>query len=48
MYVQPDGKVALVDFDKFATWSQDGTIIFPWGLRATDAAIQQEYPFLFL
>jgi hypothetical protein len=48
LYVQPDGKVALVDFDKFATWSQDGTIIFPWGLRATDAAIQQEYPFLFL
>lgn len=48
LYVQPDGRVAMVDFDKFATWGQDGSIVFPWGLTTTDQSFKQEYPFLFL
>lgn len=48
LYVQPDGRVAMVDFDKFASWSSNGTIVFPWGLTTTDAAIRKEYPFLFV
>jgi hypothetical protein len=47
LYVQPDGTVAMVDFDKFASWSSNGSIVFPWGLTTTDAAIRKEYPFLF-
>jgi hypothetical protein len=47
LYVQPDGRVAMVDVDKFATWLPDGSIVFPWGLTTTDAAIRKEYPFLF-
>lgn len=47
LYEQPDGSVAMVDFDKFATW-KDGTIVFPWGAQTTDAMMRQEFPFLFL
>jgi hypothetical protein len=32
LYIQPDGRVAMVDFDKFAIWNSDGTITFPWGM----------------
>lgn len=31
LYKQPDGRVAMVDFDKFARWLPDGTAAFPWG-----------------
>ena len=31
LYQQSDGRVALLDFDKFATWNKDGSIKFPWG-----------------
>lgn len=48
LYEQPDGTVAMVDFDKFAIWSSDGTIVFPWGAQTTDAMMRQEFPFLFL
>ncbi len=32
LYQQPDGRVALIDFDKFGTWKGDGSVEFPWGL----------------
>lgn len=35
LYEQPDGRVALLDFDKFATWAKDGSITFPWGQTLT-------------
>ncbi len=41
LYVQPDGRVAMVDFDKFAKW-QRGEIIFPWGLTVQDKPILQQ------
>ena len=47
LYEQADGSVAMVDFDKFATW-KDGTIVFPWGAQTTDTMMRQEFPFLFL
>ena len=46
LYVQPDGRVAMVDFDKFSTW-KDGTIVFPWGVSMKDSVVKDSYPFLF-
>lgn len=46
LYVQPDGRVAMVDFDKFASW-HDGEIVFPWGATVKDSAIREQIPFLF-
>ncbi len=34
LYEQPDGRVAMVDFDKFGLWKPSGEIKFPWGLEA--------------
>ena len=31
LYRQPDGSVAMVDYDKFGWWRPDGTVEFPWG-----------------
>jgi len=31
LYRQPNGRVAMIDFDKFATWKGD-SVVFPWGL----------------
>jgi len=31
LYKQPDGRVALIDFDKFGRWLSDGTVSLPWG-----------------
>lgn len=39
LYVQPDGRVAMVDFDKFATWSPKGEVLFPWGLQCEDKTL---------
>jgi hypothetical protein len=37
LYEQPDGRVAMVDFDKFGFWKPNtGEITFPWGLIAND------------
>ena len=47
LYVQPDGKVGMVDFDKFSSWS-DGTIQFPWGLEMKDSVVKDMYPYLFV
>ena len=41
LYIQPDGRVAMVDFDKFAKW-QRGEIIFPWGLTVQDKPILEQ------
>ena len=46
LYVQPDGKIAMVDFDKFSSW-KDGTITFPWGLVIQDNVLREQFPFLF-
>ena len=46
LYIQPDGKIAMVDFDKFASW-KDGTITFPWGASMKDTVVREQYPFLF-
>ena len=32
LYRQTNGRVALIDFDKFAEWRTDGSVLFPWGL----------------
>lgn len=45
LYVQPDGRVAMVDFDKFATWNKDGTVRFPWGLELSKEQTQEAIPF---
>jgi hypothetical protein len=36
LYIQPDGRVAMVDFDKFALWRSTGEVIFPWGLTVDE------------
>ena len=32
LYRQPDGRIALIDFDKFGSWSNIEEVTFPWGL----------------
>lgn len=32
LYEQPDGSIAMVDFDKFAWWQRNGSVAFPWGI----------------
>jgi len=46
LYLQPDGRVAMVDFDKFATWLEDGSVEFPWGLQVPHKQIQETLTFL--
>ena len=41
LYIQPDGRVAMVDFDKFSTWHKDGSIVFPWNSTLTEQQVQQ-------
>jgi len=37
LYVQPDGRVAMVDFDKFGKWLFiRGEVVFPWGQVSKD------------
>ena len=45
LYIQPDGRIAMVDFDKFATWLDDSTVQFPWGVTASVSYLQQSVPF---
>lgn len=45
LYIQPDGRVAMIDFDKFASWQEDGSVRFPWGLELSRDQIQQSVPF---
>lgn len=39
LYLQPDGRVAMIDFDKFGCWFPDGSMKFPWGLTQTKEQI---------
>jgi len=35
LYRQPDGRIGLIDFDKFGRWNQTESgdeVVFPWGL----------------
>lgn len=32
LYQQIDGRIAMIDFDKFGEWHDDGSVTFPWGL----------------
>lgn len=41
LYKQPDGRVAMVDFDKFGIWNTDGSVEFPWGLRWTASQVKE-------
>ena len=36
LYLQPDGRIALIDFDKFGVWQSDGSVETPWGETWTD------------
>ena len=38
LYVQPDGHIAMVDFDKFGTWHSE-EIVFPWGQVADEKTL---------
>lgn len=45
LYEQEDGRVAMIDFDKFAAWKKDGSIEFPWGLTIAKSDVHQYIPF---
>jgi hypothetical protein len=42
-YEQPDGRVALVDFDKFGK-IEGATVILPWGDRRVVAEMTADFP----
>jgi hypothetical protein len=44
LYQQADGRVAMVDFDKFAEWKADGSVLFPWGLQLTGDQVAAAIP----
>lgn len=44
LYLQPNGSVAMVDFDKFAEWRPDGSVVFPWGLTMTPEQVSAALP----
>lgn len=46
LYLQRDGRVAMVDFDKFSVWNKEGTITFPWGVTTDMKVIRDQYPYL--
>ena len=35
LFLQPTGRVAMLDFDKFGTWHPDGAVTFPWHTMLT-------------
>jgi hypothetical protein len=39
LYAQPDGRIAMVDFDKFARWRPTGEVVFPWGLVVDEGTL---------
>ena len=41
LYIQPNGRVAMVDFDKFGIWNRDGTVEFPWGLKLVVEQVEE-------
>lgn len=38
LYIQPDGRIAMVDFDKFGVWRHQ-QIVFPWGQLADEKVL---------
>lgn len=44
LYRQADGRVAMVDFDKFGMWNNDGSVEFPWGLRWSAEEVKEYTP----
>jgi hypothetical protein len=32
LYTQPDGSIAMIDFDKFGRWCSDGSVVLPFGM----------------
>jgi hypothetical protein len=44
LYRQPDGSVAMVDFDKFGYWKSSGSVEFPWGLSWTKEQVNELTP----
>lgn len=43
LYLQPDGRVALLDFDKFSIWNPDGSVLFPWGSILDAASVKNNF-----
>jgi hypothetical protein len=41
LFQQPDGRIAMLDFDKFGMWHSDGSVRFPWGHTLNLADVQQ-------
>lgn len=39
LYLQPDGRIALIDFDKFGTCLPDGSVLTPWDEIWTDKTV---------
>lgn len=35
LYRQVDGRIGMIDFDKFGRWNRDGSVEFPFGLCLT-------------
>ena len=44
LYQQADGRVAMVDFDKFGEWKTDGSVVFPWGLQLSNDQVAAATP----
>jgi hypothetical protein len=40
LYIQPDGRVAMIDFDKFSVLLKDGGAKFPWGDQLTPQQVK--------
>jgi hypothetical protein len=43
-YEQPDGRVAIVDVDKFGQITHDGTVALPWGDRQPLPHVLRNFP----
>ncbi len=39
LYEQADGRVGMIDFDKFGIWEENGSVVYPWGLRVNKEQI---------
>jgi hypothetical protein len=46
LYIQPDGRVAMIDFDKFAKILSDGSVQFPWGFEMSADQVQENLKIL--
>ena len=45
LYVQADGRIAMIDFDKFAKIQSNGCVVFPWGDQLTAEQVKEATPF---